>query len=59
MTWKLKKEWEGRSVDTIRMPLDELSQKQIAGLNESVRNSLFVEEKPQKKKKDVRVEGGI
>ena len=59
MTWKLKKEWEGRSVDTIRMPLDELSQKQIAGLNESVRNSLFVEEKPQNKKKDVRVEGGL
>ena len=59
MTWKLKKEWEGRSVDTIRMPLDELSQKQIAGLNESVRNSLFVEEKPQKKKKDVRVEGAV
>ena len=50
MTWKLKKEWEGRSIDTIRMPLDELSQKQIAGLNESIRNSLFVEEKPKPKK---------
>ena len=50
MAWKLKKEWEGKSVDNINIPLDELTQKQIQGLNESVRNSLFVEEKPKKKK---------
>ena len=51
MAWKVKKEWEGKSIDSIRTPLNELSQKQIAGLNESIRNSLFVkEEKPKKKK---------
>ena len=51
MAWKVKKEWEGKSIDSIRIPLNELSQKQIAGLNESVRDSLFVkEEKPKKKK---------
>ena len=48
MAWKVKKEWEGKSIDSIRIPLNELSQKQIAGLNESIRNSLFVkEEKPK------------
>ena len=51
MAWKLKKEWEGKSIDTIRIPLNDLSQKQIEGLNESVRNSLFIEEKPKKKQK--------
>ena len=51
MAWKVKKEWEGKSIDSIRIPLNELSQKQIAGLNESIRNSLFLkEEKPKKKK---------
>ena len=51
MAWKVKKEWEGKSIDSIRIPLNELSQKQIARLNESIRNSLFVkEEKPKKKK---------
>ena len=53
MTWKLKKQWEGKSIDSLRIPLDDLTQKQIQGLNESVRNNLFVEEKPKKKiKKD-------
>ena len=52
MAWKVKKEWEGKSIDSIRIPLNELSQKQIARLNENVRNSLFVkEEKPKKKNK--------
>ena len=51
MTWKLKKEWEGKSIDTINIPLNDLSQKQISGLNESIRNSLFIEDKPKKKKK--------
>ena len=54
MTWKLKKEWEGKSIDTLNIPLDQLSQKQIAGLNESVRNALFVKEET-KKKKDVAI----
>ena len=52
MAWKLKKEWEGKSIDTIRIPLNDLSQKQVEGLNESVRNSLFIQEKPKKKQKD-------
>ena len=52
MAWKLKKEWEGKSIDTIRIPLNDLSQKQIERLNESVRNSLFIQEKPKKKQKD-------
>ena len=50
MAWKLKKEWEGKSIDSLNIPLDELTQKQILGLNESVRSSLFIEEKPKKKK---------
>ena len=55
MAWKLKKEWEGKSIDTLNIPLDQLSQKQIAGLNESVRNALFVKEETKKKKKDVSI----
>ena len=57
MAWKLKKEWEGKSIDSLNIPLNDLTQKQIEALNESVRNSLFIEEKPKKKKKDVGVEG--
>ena len=52
MAYKLKKEWEGKSIDSLNIPLDELTQKQILSLNESVRNALFIEEKPKKKKKD-------
>ena len=50
MAWKLKKEWEGKSIDTINIPLNDLTQKQIASLRESVRDRLFVKE--TKKKKD-------
>ena len=53
MAYKLKKEWEGKSIDNLNIPLNDLTQKQILGLNESIRNSLFVEETPKKKKKDV------
>ena len=52
MAWKLKKEWEGKSIDSIRIPLDDLSQKQILSLIEGIRNKLFVEEKPKKKIKN-------
>ena len=51
MTWKLKKEWEGKSIDNLNIPLDDLTHKQISGLNESVRDSLFVQDQPKKKKK--------
>ena len=50
MAWKLKKEWEGKRIDSIRIPLEDLSQKQIENLNESVRSNLFVKEEPKKKK---------
>ena len=59
MAWKLKKEWEGKSIDSIRIPLDDLSQLQIANLRENVRNNLFIEDKPKKKKKDDSFEGKI
>ena len=52
MAWKLKKEWEGKSIDSINLPLDDLTQPQIAKLREDVRNRLFIEDKPKKKKKD-------
>ncbi len=52
MAWKLKKEWEGKSIDSINLPLDDLTQPQIAKLREDVRNNLFIEDKPKKKKKD-------
>ena len=51
MAYKLKKEWEGKRIDSIRTPLDNLTQKQILSLNEGIRNALFIEEKPKKKKK--------
>ena len=57
MAWKLKKEWEGKSIDSINTPLNDLTQKQIEGLRESVRDALFVKE--TKKKKDVSSKGGI
>jgi len=57
MAWKLKKEWEGKSIDSINLPLDDLTQPQIAKLREDVRNNLFIEDKPKKKKKDDSFEG--
>jgi hypothetical protein len=56
MTWKLKKEWEGKSIDSLNIPLDDLTQKQIEGLREHIRNNLFIKDKPKKKKKDVDIE---
>ena len=50
MAWKLKKEWEGKRIDSIRIPLEDLSQKQIENLNERLRDTLFVKEQPKKKK---------
>ena len=53
MAWKLKKEWEGKSIDSIRIPLDDLTQKQIGSLRESVRDNLFIQDKPKKKKNEL------
>ena len=55
MAYKLKKEWEGKSIDNLNIPLNDLTQKQILGLIESIRNSLCGEETPKKKKKDVAI----
>ena len=52
MTWKLKKEWENKQIDSINIPLNELTQKQILALREGIRNNLFIEEKPKKKKEN-------
>tara|TARA_R100000234_G_scaffold25228_1_gene14617 strand:+ start:2608 stop:2781 length:174 start_codon:yes stop_codon:yes gene_type:complete len=57
MAWKLKKEYKGKSIDSIRMPLDDLTQKQIEGLRKEVRDKLFTQEK--KKKKNVDIKGEI
>ncbi len=57
MAWKLKKEWEGKSIDSINIPLDDLTQPQIEQLGENVRNTLFIEDKPKKKKKNDSFEG--
>ena len=57
MAWKLKKEWENKQIDSINIPLNELTQKQILSLREGIRNNLFIEEKPKKKKEDDSFEG--
>jgi hypothetical protein len=58
MAWKVKKEYQGKSVPNFRIPLDELNQKTIKGLSESVRNGYFEQDtpKPKKKKKEVKIE---
>jgi|TARA_R100000781_G_C4076714_1_gene126333 hypothetical protein len=50
MTWKLKKEWEGKSLNGFKIPLDEFTQEQILSLKTKIRNNIFTEEKPKKKK---------
>ena len=59
MSWKLKQEWQGKGIDSINIPLDDLTQKQIKGLREDVRDRLFIEDKPKKKKKNDSFERGI
>ena len=49
---EIKKEWEGKSIDGINIPLNDLTQKQIAGLREGVRDTLFIKETKKKKKDD-------
>lgn len=44
MTWKLKKQYKGKQIDSINIPLDDLSQKQIESLREDVRENLFYKE---------------
>tara|TARA_R110002020_G_scaffold162469_1_gene348112 strand:+ start:279 stop:494 length:216 start_codon:yes stop_codon:yes gene_type:complete len=58
MAWKVKKEYQGKTVPNFRIPLDDLNQKTIKGLSESVRNGYFEQDtpKPKKKKKEVKIE---
>ena len=51
MAWKVKKEYEGKTVPNFRIPLNDLSQKFIKGLSESVRNGYFEQAAPKPKKK--------
>ena len=51
MAWKVKKEYDGKTVPNFNIPLNELSQKFIKGLPASVRNGYFIEESKPKKKK--------
>ena len=51
MAWKVKKEYEGKTVPNFRIPLNDLSQKFIKGLPESVRNGYFEQDTPKPKKK--------
>ena len=57
MAWKLKKEWEGKSVAHIKVPLNELTPQQILSLSDASLDKYFIQDKPKKKKKDVGVEG--
>jgi hypothetical protein len=52
MAWKVKKDYEGKTVPNCYTPLNDLTQNQIKKLGEGVRNAYFIEEKPKKKKKD-------
>ena len=50
MTYIIKKKWDGISVTNIKKPLNELTQKEISKLNQTLRDRYFEKEKPKKKK---------
>lgn len=54
MVWKLKKQYENKTLDTLKVPLSQLNQKQIEGLREKLRNKYFEQNSPKikNKKKD-------
>ena len=56
MAWKVKKEWEGKRPANVNYPLDELSQKQILKISETLRNAYFEQEVAKPKKKKVKIE---
>ena len=56
MAWKVKKEWQGKSPANVNYPLDELSQKQILKISETLRNAYFEQEVAKPKKKKVKIE---
>jgi|TARA_R100000084_G_scaffold11136_1_gene3844 hypothetical protein len=53
MAWKLKKEYENKTLDNLKVPLNQLSQKQIKGLREHFRNKFFEQDKPKQKKNEL------
>ena len=55
MAWKVKKEYEGKTVPNCNTPLNDLTQKEINKLGESVRNAYFIKEQPKKKKHDTTI----
>ena len=60
MAWKVKKDWIGKQPSNVNYPLEELTQKQINKLSNSLRNAYFEQEvaKPKKKvkTKEVKIE---
>jgi hypothetical protein len=49
MAWKLKKQYENKTLDNLNVPLSELNQKQIKGLREHFRNKFFTQDVPKNK----------
>ena len=60
MAWKVKKDWIGKQPANVNYPLEELTQKQINKLSDSLRKAYFEQEvsKPKKKvkTKEVKIE---
>jgi hypothetical protein len=56
MAWKVKKEWQGKSPANVNYPLDELTQRQILKISETLRNAYFEQEVTKPKKKKVKIE---
>ena len=56
MAWKVKKEWQGKSPTNVNYPLDELSQRQILKISETLRNAYFEQEVAKPKKKKIKIE---
>tara|TARA_R100001443_G_scaffold36260_1_gene50111 strand:- start:647 stop:844 length:198 start_codon:yes stop_codon:yes gene_type:complete len=56
MAWKVKKEWQGKSPANVNYPLDELTQRQILKISETLRNAYFEQEVAKPKKKKVKIE---
>ena len=59
MAWKLKKQYENKTLDNLKVPLNELNQKQIKGLREHFRNKFFEQDKPKKVVKENEASQGI
>lgn len=54
MTWKVKEQYKGIQPNNINLPLDKLSQKQIEGLREHLRETYFEKKEKVKKAKTIK-----